>query len=427
LRLFCAKLPSRVSMPDAFITLHSNDENAFLLDREHNLNNRFSVMGAANRLVSESQLSKVLDELASAIENELSDLPFDFRPGLVGAYSYEGQATFMLVDRAIVLDHNSSLAYFLGVFETEQDFIDFRDSALLRLALMGGEGAVYRAKYKVAAPSSITSRHSDEEYVELIEQAKQSIAKGDAYQLCLTNQLTVETSSNPFAVFLELRLANPAPYSSFIRLGDVSIVSSSPEQFLRVTESGLLSSKPIKGTRKRSSDEAEDHRLIEELRTNEKERAENLMIVDLMRNDLGRVSEPSDVIVTKLFDVESYTSVHQLVSTVEARLKPGLTVFDAIDACFPAGSMTGAPKIRAIEILAGLEDGPRGLYSGCFGYITYKGAADLGMTIRTLVFEDGRATLGIGGGITIDSVALAELEETKLKAKALLSALGVEA
>lgn len=427
MRLFCAKLPSRVSMPDAFITLHSNDENAFLLDREHNLNNRFSVMGAANRLVSESQLSKVLDELASAIENELSDLPFDFRPGLVGAYSYEGQATFMLVDRAIVLDHNSSLAYFLGVFETEQDFIDFRDSALLRLALMGGEGAVYRAKYKVAAPSSITSRHSDEEYVELIEQAKQSIAKGDAYQLCLTNQLTVETSSNPFAVFLELRLANPAPYSSFIRLGDVSIVSSSPEQFLRVTESGLLSSKPIKGTRKRSSDEAEDHRLIEELRTNEKERAENLMIVDLMRNDLGRVSEPSDVIVTKLFDVESYTSVHQLVSTVEARLKPGLTVFDAIDACFPAGSMTGAPKIRAIEILAGLEDGPRGLYSGCFGYITYKGAADLGMTIRTLVFEDGRATLGIGGGITIDSVALAELEETKLKAKALLSALGVEA
>jgi aminodeoxychorismate synthase component I len=414
-------------MPDAFITLHSNDEYAFLLDREHNLNNRFSVMGAANRLVTESQLSEVLEKIANSIENELTDLPFDFRPGLVGAYGYEGQATFMLVDRAIVLDHNSSLAYFLGLFEKEQDFIDFRDSALLRLALMGGEGAVYRVKNKITAPSSITSRHSDEEYLELIEQAKQSIAKGDAYQLCLTNQLMVETESNPFAVFLELRIANPAPYSTFIRLGDFSIVSSSPEQFLRVTESGLLSSKPIKGTRKRSSDEAEDLRLIEELRTNEKERAENLMIVDLMRNDLGRVSEPSDVIVTKLFDVESYTSVHQLVSTVEARLKPGLTVFDAIDACFPAGSMTGAPKIRAVEILAGLEQGPRGLYSGCFGYITYKGAADLGMTIRTLVFEDGRATLGIGGGITIDSVALAELEETKLKAKALLSALGVEA
>jgi len=127
-----------------------------------------------------------------------------------------------------------------------------------------------------------------------------------------------------------------------------------------------------------------------------------------------------------LFDVESYASVHQLVSTVQAKLKPGLDVFDAIRASFPAGSMTGAPKIRAMEILRGLENGPRGLYSGCFGYITYKGAADLGMTIRTLVFEGDKATLGIGGGITIDSDALAELEETKLKAKALLSALGVD-
>jgi anthranilate/para-aminobenzoate synthase component I len=150
------------------------------------------------------------------------------------------------------------------------------------------------------------------------------------------------------------------------------------------------------------------------------------MIVDLMRNDLGKVSESHDVIVSKLFDVESYASVHQLVSTIEARLKPGLDVFDAIRASFPAGSMTGAPKIRAMEILSELEQGPRGIYSGCFGYISYKGAADLGMTIRTLVFEEGKASLGIGGGITIDSDALAELEETKLKAKALLTALGVE-
>lgn len=383
-------------------------------------------MGAANRVVSDGELVEVLGTLASSIENDL-DLPFDFRPGVVGAYSYEGEALFLLVDRAIVFDHHASVAYFLGVFTTEQDFLDFRDSALLRLALMGGQGVAYRAKHKIVTPTSITSRHSDEEYLELIERAKQSIAKGDAYQLCLTNQLTIETQSNPLAVFLELRRTNAAPYLSYLKMADTVLVSCSPEQFLRVEESGLVSSKPIKGTRKRSSDEAEDNRLIEELRTNEKERAENLMIVDLMRNDLGKVSEPTDVIVSKLFDVESYASVHQLVSTVQARLKPGLDVFDAIDACFPAGSMTGAPKIRAMEILVGLEQGPRGLYSGCFGYITYKGAADLGMTIRTLVFEDGKATLGIGGGITIDSVALAELEETKLKAKALLTALGVEA
>ena len=383
-------------------------------------------MGAANRVVSADELVEVLGTLASSIENDL-DLPFDFRPGVVGAYSYEGEALFLLVDRAIVFDHNASVAYFLGVFATEQDFLDFRDSALLRLALMGGQGVAYRAKHKIVTPSSITSRHSDEEYLELIERAKQSIAKGDAYQLCLTNQLTIETQSNPLAVFLELRRTNAAPYLSYLKMGETVLVSCSPEQFLRVEESGLVSSKPIKGTRKRSSDQSEDNRLIEELRTNEKERAENLMIVDLMRNDLGKVSEPTDVIVSKLFDVESYASVHQLVSTVEAKLKRGLDVFDAIDACFPAGSMTGAPKIRAMEILVGLEQGPRGLYSGCFGYISYKGAADLGMTIRTLVFEDGKATLGIGGGITIDSVALAELEETKLKAKALLTALGVEA
>jgi anthranilate/para-aminobenzoate synthase component I len=382
-------------------------------------------MGAANRVISADELVEVLETLASSIGSDL-ELPFDFRPGVVGAYSYEGEALFLLVDRAIVFDHNASVAYFLGVFATEQDFLDFRDSALLRLALMGGQGVAYRAKHKIVPPTSITSRHSDEEYLELIERAKQSIAKGDAYQLCLTNQLTIETQSNPLAVFLELRRTNAAPYLSYLKMGDTVLVSCSPEQFLRVEESGLVSSKPIKGTRKRSSDEAEDNRLIEELRTNEKERAENLMIVDLMRNDLGKVSEPTDVIVSKLFDVESYASVHQLVSTVEARLKPGLDVFDAIEACFPAGSMTGAPKIRAMEILRGLENGPRGLYSGCFGYITYKGAADLGMTIRTLVFEGGTATLGIGGGITIDSVALAELEETKLKAKALLSALGVD-
>jgi aminodeoxychorismate synthase component I len=414
-------------MPDAFLSLHSKDEFSFLLDREHNLNNRFSVMGAAKALVSEAEIQSVLESMNSAIENDLVELPFDFRPGVVGAYRYEGQATFMVVDRAIVMDHQSSAAYFLGIFKTEQDFIHFRDAALLRLALIGGEGAVYRSANKVQPVTSITSRHSDEEYVVLIEKAKEAIARGDAYQLCLTNQLTVETTSDPYAVFLELRKANPAPYSSYMRFGDVSLVSSSPEQFLRVHESGVVSSKPIKGTRKRSSDEAEDARLIEELRTNEKERAENLMIVDLMRNDLGKVSEPSDVVVAKLFDVESYASVHQLVSTIEAKLKPGLNVFDAIEACFPAGSMTGAPKIRAMEILSELEDGPRGLYSGCFGYISYKGAADLGMTIRTLIFEGGKATLGIGGGITIDSDSKAELEETKLKSRALLIALGVEA
>jgi aminodeoxychorismate synthase component I len=382
-------------------------------------------MGAAYQVVGEEELALSLNALRDSVEDDSVELPFDFRPGLVGSFSYEGIATFMLVDRAIVLDHDGEHIYFLGLFDSEEAFIRYRDAALLRLALIGGEGAVFRSRNKVKEVSSLSLRHSDEEYLALIEKAKESIAKGDAYQLCLTNQMTIETDSHPFAAFLALRESNPAPYLSFMKFGDVSIVSSSPEQFLRVDESGLVSSKPIKGTRKRSLDTQEDVLLVEELRSNEKERAENLMIVDLMRNDLGRVSEPSDVVVAKLFDVESYATVHQLVSTVEAKLKPGLDVFDAIEACFPAGSMTGAPKIRAMEILRGLEQGPRGIYSGCFGYISYRGAADLAMTIRTIVFEDGKATIGIGGGITIDSDPQAELLETRLKARALLLALGV--
>jgi aminodeoxychorismate synthase component I len=412
-------------MPDAFISLHLNDSNAFLFDREHHQTNRFSIMGAAYQVVGEEELALSLNNLRDSLEDDSVELPFDFRPGLVGSYSYEGVSTFMLVDRAIVLDHDGEALYFLGLFDAEEAFIRYRDAALLRLALIGGEGAVFRSKNNIKEISSISLRHSDEAYLALIEKAKESIAKGDSYQLCLTNQMTIETESHPFAAFLALRESNPAPYLSFMKFGDVSIVSSSPEQFLRVDESGLVSSKPIKGTRKRSLDYQEDLLLVQELRTDEKERAENLMIVDLMRNDLGRVSEPSDVVVAKLFDVESYATVHQLVSTVEAKLKPGLDVFDAIEACFPAGSMTGAPKIRAMEILRALEQGPRGIYSGCFGYISYRGAADLAMTIRTIVFEEGKATIGIGGGITIDSDPQAELLETKLKARALLSALGV--
>ncbi len=412
-------------MPDAFISLHAKDEYSFLLERDSNLENRFSVMGAALSLVEDAR--EALKDFAGFVDNEI-DLPFDFRPGLVGAFSYEGEEKFMLVDRAIVLDHQRLTAWFIGVFESEAEFNSWRDAALLRLALIGGEGAIYRHANRVKTIDSflVQSLHSDSQYLALIEKAKEAIARGDAYQLCLTNQLTIETEVDPFAVYLRLREANPAPYLSYLKLGSTSVVSSSPEQFLRVSNSGVVSSKPIKGTRPRSADAELDRQLAEELRSNEKERAENLMIVDLMRNDLGQVSEPSDVVVANLFEVESYATVHQLVSTITAVLKPGLDVFDAVKAAFPAGSMTGAPKQSAMSILSELERAPRGIYSGCFGYVSLTGAADLAMTIRTIVFEEGKATIGIGGGITIDSDPEAELLETKLKARALLGALGVE-
>ena len=420
MRLFSSRLPSRVNMVDAFITLHKNDSYSCFLDREHNTDNPVSVIGGASGVLGAEAAKGYLDSLVG-IEDIV--LPFDFRPGLVGAISYEGEQLFLPVDRALVLDHRESSLYFLGFFETEEEFQHWEQAALLRLALLGGELANYLMAHPDRDGSAVSLRHSDEEYLSLIEKCKEHIAKGDVYQLCLTNQLTVETSSDPFAVFLKLRKSNPAPYSSFIRLGSVSLVSSSPEQFLRVS-GDVVSTKPIKGTRPRGKDEASDKALALELVSNEKERAENLMIVDLMRNDLGKVSNPSDVVVSKLFDVESYATVHQLVSTVSAKLKQGLGVFDAIAACFPAGSMTGAPKIRAMEILQDIEAGPRGLYSGCFGFISFNGSADLAMTIRTIVFENGVAAIGIGGGITIDSVATDELAETKLKARALLLALG---
>jgi len=421
MRLFSSRLPSRVNMVDAFITLHKNDSYSFFLDREQNTDNPFSVIGGASGVLGAEAAKSYLDSL-NGIED--ADLPFDFRPGVVGAISYEGEQFFLPVDRALVLDHKGRALYFLGFFETEEEFQHWEQAALLRLALIGGELANYLMAHPDGATGAVSLRHSDEEYLALIEKCKEHIAKGDVYQLCLTNQLSVDTSSDPFAVFLKLRKSNPAPYSSYIRLGSVLLVSSSPEQFLRVS-GDVVSTKPIKGTRPRGGDPESDKALALELVNNEKERAENLMIVDLMRNDLGKVSEPADVVVSKLFDVESYATVHQLVSTVSAILKPGLGVFDAVAACFPAGSMTGAPKIRAMEILQELEAGPRGLYSGCFGFISFNGSADLAMTIRTIVFEEGLATIGIGGGITIDSVATDELAETKLKARALLQALGI--
>ena len=257
----------------------------------------------------------------------------------------------------------------------------------------------------------------------MIQKAQQHIASGDVYQICLTNQIQIEHQLDPLSVFLDLREANPAPYAAFMRIGGQSIVCSSPEQFLHVSATGTISTKPIKGTRPRAADPERDLANAEELKANEKERAENLMIVDLMRNDLGRVAKPDTVRVSKLFEIESYATVHQLVSTVEAELAEGQDAFSAFDSSFPGGSMTGAPKVKAMEIIQNLEKGSRSVYSGALGYFGFDGSADFGMTIRTIVFDGNRAYIGVGGGITSDSDPMAELEETKLKAGALLRAL----
>ncbi len=258
----------------------------------------------------------------------------------------------------------------------------------------------------------------------MIEACKAAIVEGEAYQLCLTTEATVHVSPDPVATYLALRSLSPTHHGALLRAGGVSLLSASPEQFLTVTPDRIVESKPIKGTRPRGASPEADEQLRTELVESEKERAENLMIVDLMRNDIGRVSEVGSVTVTSLLAVESYAQVHQLVSTVRGILAEGLRPVDAIGACFPAGSMTGAPKHSATVILDALEHRPRGIYSGAFGYLGFDGAVDLAMVIRSIVIDRESSTVGAGGGITALSVPIEELAEAKLKAAALLSVLG---
>ncbi|TFD33161.1 anthranilate synthase component I family protein [Cryobacterium cryoconiti] len=268
-------------------------------------------------------------------------------------------------------------------------------------------------------------RHDPHRYAALIDDCQSFIRAGDAYQLCLTNEILVDVRPHPVDAYLGLRTGSPSHHGGLLRFGETALLSASPEQFLAVTVDGRVTTKPIKGTRARSSSAVRDRQLRDELEASEKERAENLMIVDLMRNDLGRIAELGSVQVTNLLAVESYAHVHQLVSTVEARLAAGLTGVDAVASSFPAGSMTGAPKMSALTILDALEGGPRGLYAGAFGYFGRDGAVDLAMVIRSIVLSPDGASIGTGGGITALSDPLEEIEETRLKAAALLAVLGV--
>ena len=444
MRLELERLRGWVNPADVFVAMHSKDPNAFWLDRSTNPDEQVSVLGSAGKSIragdetfalASDYLEKIKDSVDAYPDTEI---PFSFRPGLVGFLGYElgrdqgfdpGAAThpkshFMIVDRAMIFDHKNKTMYFIGLFETTEEFQNWHRAALLRLTLVGGEASSFLQTTKEPKLISTKLRHEKQSYLELIKKAKDHIAKGDVFQLCLTNQIFIEHDASALKTFLSLREANPAPYGGYLKLGGVEIVSSSPEQFLKITASGKASSKPIKGTRPRSKDETEDSAIASELANNEKERAENLMIVDLMRNDLSRVCEADSILVEKLFEVESYATVHQLVSTVTGQLIAGQSATSALAACFPGGSMTGAPKIRAVELLSQLEGEPRGIYSGAFGYLGFDGSADFGMTIRTLVFEGSSATLGVGGGITIDSDPGSEFDETMLKSKALLQALG---
>lgn len=269
---------------------------------------------------------------------------------------------------------------------------------------------------------SVTPNFEKEAYKQAVQDMIRYITEGDIYIANMTQHLKITSPKEPWEVFEYLRLHNPSPFGGYFHYGDFQVVCASPERFLRM-QNGHVMTRPIKGTRKRGATPEEDLAMRRELEASEKDKSELLMIVDLERNDLNRVCVPGSVKVTELFTVEEYATVFHLVSNVEGDLAPGMTVMDLIEAAFPGGSITGAPKLRAMEIIDELEHGQRNLYTGSMGYLTLDGCCDFNIVIRTALYRDGAYYLGVGGGITCESELEFEYEETLQKAKAILEAL----
>lgn len=263
-------------------------------------------------------------------------------------------------------------------------------------------------------------------FVDAVRRAKEFIAAGDAFQIVVSRRIDTELSADPFAVYRALRTINPSPYLFFLRLGSTTIVGSSPEVMVRL-EGRRIELRPIAGTRPRGATEEQDRATADELLADPKERAEHVMLVDLGRNDVGRIAVLGSVKVTELMTIERYSHVMHIVSNVVGELRPGADAIDVLSACFPAGTVTGAPKIRAMEIIDGIEPVRRGPYAGAIGYVSYSGNVDSCITIRTIVFHGGRASLQVGAGIVADSDPKTEWLETSSKARGPILALRMAA
>jgi para-aminobenzoate synthetase len=388
------------------------------------------------------------DWIAADLEKHLvtgPELPFDFMLGWVGYLGYElkaecgalgkhrsphPDAAMLFADRAIAFDHVEQTVYLLalGAVGNEASAETWlRETTAVLEGLDGGRPEPAEPEPAPAASvAGLTLRVGRQRYLELIARAKLAIRAGETYEVCLTNMVTARGSLDPWRCYRQLRRDNPAPFSALLRWGSLSVLSCSPERFVSVRSDGVVESKPIKGTRPRSASPQEDERLARELSESPKDRAENLMIVDLVRNDLGTCAEVGSVHVVKLFDVETYPTVHQLVSTIRARLRPDRSAVDCVRSAFPGGSMTGAPKLRTMSIIDGLEEGPRGVYSGALGYFSLNGTADFSIVIRTLVLQAERISFGVGGAVIALSDPEAEFEETAVKAAPFLRLLGAE-
>jgi para-aminobenzoate synthetase len=371
-----------------------------------------------------------LDNAVGSWEAAMPELPFDFDCGFAGYFGYElkaecdgvaahraatPDAAFVFADRMVAFDHLEGHTYLLALGQ-ERRWIEETERRLADLPpLPGVAGAAGPADEEWVRSALL---RAPEDYLDDIAACKRHLAAGHSYEICLTNEARFEAPDDPLRAYGRLRRANPAPFSAYLRFGDLAVLSSSPERFLRIGGDGWVEARPIKGTSRRGGTPEEDARFAAWLANDEKARAENVTIVDLLRNDLGRVCELGSVEVTDLCRVETYETVHQLVSAVRGKLSPGLTRCDCVRACFPPGSMTGAPKRRTMEILDGIEGRARGVYAGSIGYLGLGGGCDLSVAIRTIAVREGVATVGAGGAIVTESEPRAELEEMLLKATA---------
>jgi para-aminobenzoate synthetase len=398
----------------------------------------------------EQRHGSIFDLLDGELKDLRAEAPLGVDRGLMGGYvGYLGyelkadcgatnvhssdlpDAALMLANRVVAVDHARDRTHVFALTRAEDTEESAAATAWLESTTRLAAAAICdpptpRPLDPPAEPGGhVTFRcgRGRTQYLADIERSQAELAAGESYEVCLTDQISTDASPDPFALYRRLRRSNPSPFAALLRFGDTAIVSSSPERFLSVARDGAVQARPIKGTISRAEDPAEDAARKAELATDEKTRAEHLMIVDLLRNDLGRVSEVDSVRVPDLMVVEPYATVHQVVSTVTGQLEASRSSVECVRNCFPGGSMTGAPKERTMEIIDELEDEARGVYSGAIGYFGVDGAVDLSIVIRTIVIRPGRTTIGAGGAIVMQSDPVEEFDEILLKARAPMAAI----
>ncbi|MDF2538514.1 MAG: pabB [Herbinix sp.] len=433
------KLQQYKPIQDIFTIFHKEEDVAFLESSLRNHLGKFSIIGRKPylKLVKdkvftingrESDISFeefVKEYFANNREGNKSGLPIV--SGAIGYFSYDydrgkdnqiPESILVFYDEFIIEDHQANAIYLVANGKTNPSSDTLGE---LEEIIMRGNGTQANRHLEYQKPE-IKYNIEKEDYLKALEKMIEYIVEGDIYIANMTQQLFIKTNIQPFELYKTLSRDNPAPFAAYLNYQNFQVISASPERFLQVKDREIIT-RPIKGTRKRGATPYEDQLLKQELLDSEKDKSELLMIVDLERNDLNKISKPGSVKVNNLYTIESYATVHHLVAEVSGILKEDIDMIDMIRATFPGGSITGAPKIRAMEIIEELENNQRGLYTGSIGYFSLNGDCDMNIVIRTAIYQDGVYHLGVGGGITYESQTLSEYEETLQKAKAFFDAL----